>query len=103
MSNLTAVEDWIANGTQFNGTASPAAGVGGTFGTPLIMGIVLFAIVFFAGWKAGIPIDLMIIGSVAILEILAGVFLEDWILSLFIIGGGGMFGLGLLKLVRSSR
>lgn len=100
MSNLTAFESWIANGTTFNGTAAlDGTGLSGTAGTPLIAGMLGFAIILIIIWKYKPTLDLSIISIITILEILAlGLGFPEWIKWLVILVGGGFFGMGLIKL-----
>jgi hypothetical protein len=101
MSHLTNFTDVIGNGTSFNGTDTPVAGIVGTFGSPEILGIVGILIILIIGIKMKASPDLIIISVITMLEILSGVFLPEWIFWLFILGGGVIFGLGLLKLIKN--
>lgn len=99
MSNLTSMENWIVNGTSFNGTAGDATGLGGFAGTPLIAGVIGFAIIIFIIYKYKPTLDLSLISIITLLEIMiVGFGFPDWFKWLFVIAGGGIFGFGLIKM-----
>ncbi len=91
----------ITNGTGFNGTAPPVTGLGGTFGSPEILGIVGILIMIIIGMKMKVSIDLIVMSVLTMISILAGAFLPDWIFWIFILFGGGIFGLGLIKVIKN--
>lgn len=98
MSNLTTMEDWIANGTTFNGTVSDSAGFSGMAGTPVIMGILAVSVVFLIIWKEKPTFDVSILAIITMLEIVTGVFLPEYLYWIFILIGGGFLGMGLIKM-----
>lgn len=98
MSNLTAFETWIGNGTSFNNTVADSQGLHGLTGTPLIMGIFALAIVVGIIAKTKPTMDLSLLLIITMMEIIAGVYLPDWIKWFFIIIGGCFLGFGLIKM-----
>jgi hypothetical protein len=106
MSYLTNFTNVIANGTSFNGTSTPVAGVVGTFGSPEILGIAGIIIILVIGMKMKVSPDLLVVSCVTMLSILTNsligvALLPEWIMWIFILGGGVVFGLGLLKIIKN--
>lgn len=82
-------------GWSFNGTSS--GGLAGTFDTPLLLGVIGMLIILGIGAYKRAPLDLMATASVAFLSVLSGAYLPSWTFWIFIIGGGAVAALGLLK------
>lgn len=102
LQNFTNV---IATGTSFNGTAAPVAGIAGTFGDPMILGIAGIAIMLIIVWKMKVTPDLMIVFTITMLAIVTNslvgtALLPSWIYWFFIMGGLVVFGLGLIKVIK---
>lgn len=102
MSNFTNFVNTIGTGTSFNGTSSPVGGVVGTFGTPEILGIAGIVIILVIGIVKKASPDLIMISTMTMLTVIASAFgtTFEWIQWLFVIGGGGIFGLGLIKIIK---
>lgn len=100
MSNLTAFENWVGNGTEFNNTAADVHGLGGMAGTPVIMGVIALAVVAFIIIKQKPTFDLSMLMIITMLEIVAAAYAGDfeWLRWSFILVGGGFLGFGLIKM-----
>jgi hypothetical protein len=100
MSALLNFTNMFQNGMTFNGTASPVGGLPGTFGGADILGVVGLILIIVIGVKYKASPDLIALSVVTMLSILAGVYLPEWSFLLFIMAGGGVFTMGLLKFIR---
>jgi hypothetical protein len=105
MSNLTAFVNGTMGGIPFNGTAPPVAGLSGTFGSPEILGIAGILIIIIIGWKMKVSPDLLIVSTLTMLAIVTNsavgsALLPEWTYWLFILGGGVIFALGLIKIIK---
>lgn len=105
MSNLTAFVNGTMGGIPFNGTAPPVAGIGGTFGDPLILGIAGIVIIIIIGIKMKVSPDLLVVSTVTMAAIVTdssvgSALLPSWIYWLFVMGGLVVFGLGLIKVIK---
>ena len=105
MSNLTGFIGVIANGTSFNNTSSPVAGIGGTFGSFEILGIAAILIILIIGIKLRFSFDLIVVSTISMLAVITNatigaVMLPEWIFWFFTIGGGIIFALGLIKVIK---
>lgn len=101
MSALTNFTNIIGSGGSFNGTSSPVGGITGSFGNPAFLGLAAIIIMLIIGMKLKVSIDLIILSIITMIQIIAGVYFPEWIFWIFIIGGGGIFGLGLLKVLKN--
>lgn len=104
-SYLLNMTNIITNGGSFNGTSSPVAGVAGTFGDPLILGIAGILIMLIIGWKMKVTPDLMIVSTVSMLAVVSDAsfsanLLPQWIFWLWVFGGAAIFSLGLIKVIK---
>lgn len=108
MSNLTDFVNTIGNGTNFNGTSPPVAGAVGTFGDPIILGAVGILLVLIICIVRKASLDLTIVSCLSMVIIASSTtisnaganLLSDWIFWLFILGGGIIFGLGMIKVIK---
>jgi len=109
MSNLTSFVNVIANGTSFNGTASPVSGITGVFGNPIILGIAGILLILIIGIVRKASPDLIIVSCLSMIIIASSTtistvgsnLLADWVFWLFILGGGIIFALGLLRIIKN--
>jgi hypothetical protein len=98
--------DFITSGGTINGTAPPVAGVVGTFGSPEILGLAGIIIIIIIGAKFKVSPDLLVLSILTMLSIVTNslvgsALLPEWIYLLFILGGGAVLGLGLIKFLKS--
>lgn len=98
--------NFITNGGTINGTATPVTGVVGTFGDPIILGLAGVIIMIIIGAKFKVSPDLLVLSIVTMLSIvtnslIGSALLPEWIYWLFILGGGAVLGLGLIKFLKS--
>lgn len=100
MSNLTEIERIISNGTTWNNTAPPVAGLQGWLGATELIGLFGLGLILFICWKRKVSFDLMLLSTITMLEILIASWMPEYILWLFIIGGGAVFGMGLIRFIR---
>lgn len=105
MSNLTSMVGVLANGTSFNGTATPVSGIPGTFGGYEILGISAIVIMFIIGIKMKVSPDLLVVSCVSMLALvtmpsIGSALLPEWTFWIFTITGGIVFALGLIKVLK---
>jgi hypothetical protein len=99
-TSLLNMTNIIGTGMNFNGTANPVGGLPGTFGGADLLGIFGLILIIAIGIKYKATPDLLVLAVMTMLSLLSGTYLPEWSYLIFLMGGGVVFVMGLLNVIR---